>query len=231
MPTLRGTLLMLVLCVSAFAQDPVAAFPQNYRVLLDNDRVHVLRAHYGPHEAIGVHDHSDRPTIYVYLNDSGPVRFVHEPENLVLDHAPTQTGGFRVSPGRMERHRALNLSGKPSEYVRVELKGIPIGTLKPEFRAPPPQAPLVPGTAVVYDTAQLRIERVICAAEKMCELPSAGAPSVLVAFTPLRLRNRGKTSSLTDASPVAWLPNGEAATARSENKEPVHMLRIYLPVH
>jgi hypothetical protein len=56
-------------------QDPVTTFPQNYAIALYNGDVTVVRVHYGPHEHIAVHDHSKFPTIYVYLNDSGPVRF------------------------------------------------------------------------------------------------------------------------------------------------------------
>ena len=126
-----------VACV--FAQDPTVAFPNNYRKVLENADVVVLRAHYGPHESVGVHDHSDHPTVYVYLNDSGPVRFVHEPENVILTRPPTHTGAYRVSPGRKERHSVVNLTDKPSDYLRVELKKVPLGTLKHEFRGSVPE--------------------------------------------------------------------------------------------
>lgn len=36
-----------------FAQDPTVAFPNNYRKVLENVDVVVLRAHYGPHETVG----------------------------------------------------------------------------------------------------------------------------------------------------------------------------------
>ena len=42
----------------AIAQDPTVAYPKNYQIVLDNTDVTVLRAHYGPHESVGVHDHS-----------------------------------------------------------------------------------------------------------------------------------------------------------------------------
>jgi hypothetical protein len=62
----------------AIAQEPTVAFPKNYSVAFDNDFVSVIRVHYEAHEFIGVHDHSHLPTIYVYVSDSGPVRFEHD---------------------------------------------------------------------------------------------------------------------------------------------------------
>ena len=139
---LRVAVLMIVglSLAHALAQDPTVAFPNNYRKVLDNADVVVLRVHYGPHETVVVHDHSDHPTVYVYLDDSGPVRFVHEPENVILTRPPTHTGAYRVSPGRRERHSLVNLSDKPSDYLRVELKKVPLGTLKQEFRGSAPES-------------------------------------------------------------------------------------------
>src|SRR6202000_2141868 len=97
------------------------------------------------HEGVAVHDHSDDPTVYVYLGDSGPVRFVHEPENVILTRPPTHTGAYRGSPGRKGRHSVVNLTDKPSDYLRVELKKVPLGSLKHEFRGSAPAA-LVQGT-------------------------------------------------------------------------------------
>lgn len=193
----------------------------------------MLRAHYGPHESVGVHDHSGHPTVYVYLNDAGAVRFVHEPEGLALTRPPTHAGSFRISPGRVERHIVTNLSGEPSEYLRVELKQIPLGTLKQEFRSAAPQH-LQPGITVEYANPELRIDRVVCEGSSPCSLAAKEAPSVVVAFTPARLRVAGKSQTLTEASPVAWLQNGEAASVRASKHTDVglvHLLRIYLLKH
>ena len=222
---------MALCAVTACAQDPATAFPQNYRVLIDNPDVLVLHAHYGPHESLGVHDHSGRPTVYVYLNDSGPVRFVHQPEGLMLDRPPTHTGGFRVSPGQPERHTLTNLSDRPSDYLRVELKQVPLGTIKQEFRKIAPQSPLVPGTTVEFTNAQLTIERIVCEAPAPCALPASRTPSVVVAFSPVRVSFHAKWQILSAASPVVWLRPGEAASARSADSTPAHLLRIYPLAH
>jgi hypothetical protein len=212
------------------AQDPTVAFPNNYRNVLENSDVVVLRAHYGPHESIGVHDHSDHPTVYVYLDDSGPVRFVHEPENVILTRPPTHTGAYRVSPGRRERHSIVNLSDKPSDYLRVELKKVPLGTLKQQFRASAPET-LVQGTTVEFDDPVLRIERVICDAGTTCALPEESSPSVLVAFSPAELLERGKAKAFPEDSSTLWLREGEGAGVRATSSAPAHLLRIILLAH
>jgi hypothetical protein len=212
----------------AVAQDPTVAFPRNYRLVLDNPDVAVIRAHYAPHESVGVHDHSGHPTVYVYLNDSGPVRFVHQPENVILTRPPTHTGAFRVSPGRVERHSLVNLSDKPSDYLRVELKNVKLGTFKQEFRGPAPTPPLQPGTTLAFENSVLRIERVLCAPHTSCPLAPESAPSVLVAFSPAEISNGHRWHRIDPASTVAWLPQDRAANLRSDGDAPAHLLRILL---
>ena len=209
------------------AQDPTAAFPNNYRKVLENADVVVLRVHYGPHQTVGVHDHSDHPTVYVYLDDSGPVRFIHEPENVILTRPPTHTGAYRVSPGRRERHSLVNLSDKPSDYLRVELKKVPLGALKHEFRGSAPGA-LVQGTKVEFEDPTLRIERVVCDAGATCALPAESSPSLLVEFSPSQLLEHGKPKMFPEDSSVLWLRAGESASVRATSKAPAHLLRIVL---
>jgi hypothetical protein len=228
----KGLLLFGALaCVSAAAQDPTVAFPKNYRVVLDNADVVVLRAHYGPHESVGVHDHSDHPTVYVYLNDSGPVRFVHEPEGVMLTRPPTHTGAYRVSPGRRERHSLVNLSDRPSDYLRVELKRVPLGAIKQEFRGAAPEPPLKQGTTVEFDDQMIRIERVVCDAGAACAMQTEGAPSVLVAFTPTEMRTGRRWRPFDSESPVVWLAQDGAASVRANGPEQAQLLRIVLLQH
>jgi hypothetical protein len=227
-----GLLAAVSLCTAvAAAQDPTIAFPNNYRNVLENADVTVLRAHYAPHESVGVHEHSDHPTVYVYLNDSGPVRFVHEPENVVLTRPPTHAGAYRVSPGRRERHSLVNLSDKPSDYIRVELKKLPLGTLKREFRQAAPAEPLKQGTTVEFEDPALRIERVICNPGAACELNADAAPSVLIAFSPVELATRRRWSEIDPASAVAWMPPNRNEKMRSPDDAPAHLLRIVLLAH
>lgn len=229
----RVLLLMVVVLIvgacggRAAAQDPTVTLPNNYRKVLDNPDVTVLRVHYGPHERVAVHDHSDHPTVYVYLSDSGPVRFVHEPENVILTRPPTQTGSYRVSPGRRERHSVVNLSDRPADYLRVELKKVPLGTLKREFRGNAAQQ-LVQGTRVEFENPLLRIERVVCEPGTWCPLPEERAASVLVAFSPSELMEQRRTKPFPEESSTAWLPAGKGASVKALGASPAHLLRIVL---
>lgn len=213
---------------NAAAQDPTITLPKNYRKVLDNPDVTVLRVHYGPHEQVPVHDHPAYPTIYVYLDDCGPVRFVHEPENVILTRPPTHTGSYRVSPGRRERHSLVNLSDKPTDYLRVELKKVPLGTLKREFRGSAPQR-LEQETKVEFADPALRIERVICDPRGSCLLPEESAPSVLVAFSPSELREGRRRQAFPEQSSTLWLPAGKGASVKAMGASPAQLLRIVLP--
>ena len=95
--------------------------PPNYTTIFEDQTFRIIRVHYGPHEIVPVHDHPDTPTVYVYLNNSGPVRITHEEKDGTqssLVRPPTHTGAFRVSPGMLERHSIENLSDLPSDFLR-----------------------------------------------------------------------------------------------------------------
>jgi hypothetical protein len=174
--------LALLLTTTAIAQQPL---PANYQTILDNPDVLVMRVHYGPHEFVPMHDHSAYPTIYVYLNDSGEVRIDHEPPNAFsVTRPPTHTGAFRIAPGMKERHSITNLSDKPSDFLRVELKRIPPTDLQQVTRGEVP-SPLLPGTHTEFTDPALRIDRIVCPPTSACEAPGTPARSLLVAITRL----------------------------------------------
>jgi len=54
-----------------------------------------------PHQKLPVHNHPATPTLYVYVTDSGPVRFSHvEDHPFTINRPPEKAGTFRLSPGR-----------------------------------------------------------------------------------------------------------------------------------
>ena len=223
-------LLAAVVSSPATAQNPVVAFPNNYKLILDNPDVAVLRVHYGPLETVGVHDHSAFATVYVYLNDSGAVLFRHEEAKpFDLARPPTHAGAFRVSPGRMERHSVQNLSKLPSDFVRVELKHLPIHSLPEEFRGPAPTPPLVPGVAVEYNNPRLRVERIVCTPAMPCIVSAEAEPSVLVAVSAAPLTLTGLQQTLTMDRPVAWLPARASSSVMLPSGTSGQLLRIVLP--
>jgi hypothetical protein len=114
--------------------------------------------------------------------------------------------------------------------LRVELKKVPLGTLKHEFRATPPET-LEQGTKVEFDDAALRIERVVCDAGATCALPEESSPSVLVAFSPSVLVERGRPKPFPEDSSTLWLKAGKSSSVRAMSNEPAHLLRIVLLEH
>ncbi len=211
----------------AHAQDPLKAYPNSYSLLFDNPQVRVLRCHYGPHEHVGVHNHSDYPTVYVYISDAGPVRFTHvEEKAFVMTRPPVKAGSFRVSPGRPERHTVENLSDLSSDYLRIELKQIPLhGTLSPK-RGEAPTSLDRSGSTSVFSDPELAIDRVICLPGATCQLAPSVSPSLLVSLSPAKLS--GSLQQEMKSGNVAWLPASSSATVNPSGSAPAHLLRLQL---
>ncbi|HEX8118928.1 MAG TPA: hypothetical protein VF521_16740, partial [Pyrinomonadaceae bacterium] len=166
---LAAFLAQLLLLVPA--QDAQAAAPRSYRPEFENQRVRVARVVYQPRETIPLHDHPASPTVYVYLRDAGPVRFIHTGEDpFTLTRPAVRAGGFRLSKGAKETHTVESLTDQLNEYLRVELKGLTVdrqvfrGRFPPESRA----ARRLAGQKVRYEDKQVRITRVTCAARRTC---------------------------------------------------------------
>ena len=224
----------LLLCVlataatacTATAQDPIAAYPKNYSLALDNNVVSVIRVHYGPHERIGVHDHSKFPTVYVYLSASGPVRFEHdEKPPFRLTRPPLATGAFRVSPGRMERHAVENLGDVSSDFLRVELKQIPLGSFLQPFRGKAPSGPSQSGQAVEYRSPEFDVERVICQPETRCRLDKSASASLLIAFSPVKVSEDDNVELLKNGK-IKWVQGSHPASVAAASPVPAHLLQI-----
>jgi hypothetical protein len=195
-------LALALLTTTALAQSPL---PRNYKTILNNKDLLVMRVHYGPHEFVPMHDHSAYPTVFVYLNDSGPVRIDHEPPaSFSVTRPPTHTGAFRIAPGMTERHSITNLSELPSDFLRVELKTIPPTDLKEVTRGEVP-SPLMPGTHVEFQDTALEIDRIVCPPTVPCEAAPLQARSLLVPTTDLKMEGPAGKQSLKPGE-VAWLP-------------------------
>jgi hypothetical protein len=229
--TLRQLLLILFAAatIATHAQDPLTAYPKNYKLILDNPQVRVLRCHYGPHEHVGVHNHSDYPTIYVYLSDSGPVRFSHiEERAFVMTRPPVKAGTFRVSPGRPERHTVENLSDMSSDYLRIELKQIPLhGTLQP-FRGEAPATLTGNSTTTVFHEPQLTIQRIVCHIGPACTASEPSSPTLLVAFSSLKFAAPGQADKQMQSGDIQWLEKSPSLAISATTPTPAHLLSISL---
>ena len=227
---LRALALALIGCgLTARSQDPNAAYPRNYSIALETDEVTVMRVHYAPHEKLGVHDHSKNPTVYVYLNDAGPVQFQHFEEHaFALTRPPTNKGAFRSSPGRLEAHTVENLGDQSSDFLRVELKQVPLNKFTQSFRGAAPRSLSHSGTTVEFKNPFVEVQRIICAAPA-CPAEKAGNPSVLVAFTSARFTLQGKQEKQLEPGTTLSLSRSDAFTIAPLGDSVAHLLRIVVP--
>jgi hypothetical protein len=179
--------------------------PQNYRTTLENDDLLVMHVHYGPREFIPMHDHSAYPTVYIYLNDSGPIKIKHDgPDEEIAIRPPTHLGAFRVAPGVAERHSVTSQSDTASDFLRVELKRIPPDAIKDVFRGELPAQPPT-GTHTEFQNDALRIARTVCEATEPCSVPKVSARSLLIVMRDQTVASeRGPV--ILSAGNVHWLP-------------------------
>ncbi len=211
------------------AQDPLRTLPNNYKLLYENDDVLVIRAHYGAHEKIPVHDHSAFATVFVYLNNSGQVRIDHaEPGEKPVSvlRPPTVKGAYRVAGAIAERHSIENLGDSNSDFLRVELKHAAL-QLKEPFRGKAPQDLAQTSDVVEFHTPEVAIERIVCVASSACQVKPEPASSLLIALTPLIPVGVGNTMII---GAVRWLPSLQALSfSATAAGEPAYLLRIVLP--
>jgi hypothetical protein len=226
----KGILTTLLLLTATQQQ----TLPPNYTTILENPTFRIIKVHYGPHEIVPVHDHPDTPTVYVYLNNSGPVRITHEETDGTqssLIRPPTHTGAFRVSPGMLERHSIENLSDLPSDFLRVELLGSRLADKalafpNPDFRGPAPADLTRNLTATEFSSPKLTITRILCIDPTPCNPPATSAPSVLIAFSKTTVNVAGKPTPLETNNTLAIPANQPFAIAA-----PAHILQIAFATH
>jgi hypothetical protein len=217
---------------AAGAQDPLLTLPNNYRSIFDNADVAVIRAHYGAHEKIPVHDHTAFATVFIYLNDAGQVRIDHAEDGKVesVVRPPTVTGAYRVAAGIAERHSIENLGDSSSDFLRVELKYVSLASLKEPFRGKAPSSLKQNQDATEFTAPGLQIERIVCVEASPCTVKPSPSPSLLVAFTPLEVASTptGRKERV-EAGAVRWVASSQGLAVTSGGAAPPHILRLILP--
>ncbi len=129
----RSLLLGAALCLtatSAFAQDPVKVDPKHYTVVFENERVRVLKIHYGPHEKSVMHSHPDG--VVTFLTD--------ERGKFTMPDGTSQERSGKIGDSLWapaETHLPENLGDTPLEGILVELKGKPAAHAAPKASPPP----------------------------------------------------------------------------------------------
>ena len=211
------------------AQNGATALTQSYRTLLDNEQMQVVRVHYDPHEELPEHDHSRYPTVYVYLSNSGPVGFVHdEAHPFALTRRPVRAGWFRVSPGRVEKHRVANLGPMASDFLRVECKQIALRQIRSEFRYREDVSLTKTSATTDYSSPEMVIRRFVVAPGGVEHIQAETRPELLIAFAPTLVRERGEADRTMAAGSVLWMKAGVSFELLPAGAGAAHVLTVRL---
>jgi hypothetical protein len=211
---ISASLAFTVFCLAptAPAQDPLKILPDSYRLELENEWVRVVHVRYAPHAKLPAHDHPTVPTAYVYLNDSGPILFKHIGLSYgVIGRPATVAGAIRLARAVQEIHEVENPGDAPSEFLRVELKRMPLdaplrGRFYPESHPPDENV-----TKLHFENDHLRLTRRACAPEVACDLSAAAEPALLVALT-------------LEPGRSQWLGPGEKHIVQNKQASPAEFL-------
>jgi quercetin dioxygenase-like cupin family protein len=95
--------------------DSVSADPKHYKVEFENERVRVVRAHYGPREKSVMHSHPE--LVCTFLTDAN-FRFTY-PDGK-SEEINAKAGD--ILPHEAFEHLPENVSDRPFEAILVELK-------------------------------------------------------------------------------------------------------------
>ncbi len=119
-------MLLLAAGAVALAQNAYALLPHNYKLELENAYVRISRVSYSPGDKLRSHSHPSIPTIYVYVADGGPIRFIHDRPKFTIERSEVQAGSVRFNRNaQVETHHTEYRGTSPTEYLRVELKTMP----------------------------------------------------------------------------------------------------------
>ena len=221
--------LLLASAWTAFSQDPTKAAPESYKLQFENEWLRVLRVHYAAKQKVPVHDHSKGPAMYVYLNDSGPIRFTHSDWDHPLLVRPTvKAKSFRLSPTRFdnETHAVENPNDTPSDFLRIELRTEAPNRASLVGRFAPEQYARSSGLRKqVFDNSQLQVTR-LAPAEGRALTVSADTvrPSLVIIVS-------AGTSEKTvvKAGDTFWLAPGRQKTFESSGGgSPLELLKVDL---
>ncbi len=231
-------LLFVILLPSnlSLGQDPFVVAPQAYKRAFENDWVRVVRVHYAPFEKIAAHDHPGGQTVFIYLNDGGPVRFQHVEGfsgSYPATRPATKAGAFRLARVQPENHQAENLTELPSDFLQVELKTEPIDMESFNGRfVPEPRSPQQPRDyrKTEFENGQVRITRLVCKSGGRCGPLDSSHAAILVALSPVNLKLAGKGADSSQqkltAGQTQWLDQGRRFESSSSSQSPGEQLMI-----
>ena len=230
---MKQVILLITLCLTlsviTFGQDPTKAAPDSYKLQFENEWLRVLRVHYAAKQKVPVHDHSKGPAMYVYLNDSGPIRFTHTDwDHPLLVRQAVKAKSFRLSPTRFdnETHSVENPNDTASDFLRIELRTEAPDRASLSGRFAPDQFNRSAGLRrKVFENSQLRITRLSPPDGQVLTVTAeSGRPSLVIAVA----------AGLSGTANVAagdsfWLGPGEKRSFESNKlSAPIELLKLDL---
>jgi hypothetical protein len=200
-----------LLALLLLAQAPLQLLPKNYTLLYENYTLRILHVLYNRHQKLPTHNHSDRPTIYEFT----------------ITRQPEKAGTFRISPGRLEKHTVENLGDIPSEFLRIELKQIPLGFQRNSFRSPKIFDLSRAALSTEFSSPAFQIERIVSVGEPSA-IPPDPSPALLIAFSEATVEIAGSPHPLQSGK-VLWIPPGAPSRINYKDARSAYILRILLP--
>ena len=230
---MKQAILFTALCVTfsvlTFGQDPTKAAPDSYKLQFENEYLRVLRVHYAAKQKVPVHDHSKGPAMYVYLNDSAPIRFTHTDwDHPLLVRPAVKAKSFRLSPTRFdnETHAVENPNDTASDFLRIELKTEAPNRASLVGRFPPEQFARAKGLdRQVFDNSQLRVTRLSPADGRVLTVSAeAGRPSLVIVVV-----GGSSDKAAVRAGDTFWLaPGQQKKFESSDSTAPLEILKVDL---
>ena len=203
------------------AQHGAGVASKPYQLQFENAWVKVMRVHYEPRERLPEHQHPGGPNIYIYLNDGGPVLFKHEHGDsgeMAAVRPPTKARAYRLAGARQETHIVENRSDLPSDFLEVGLKtDINLKTFVGRHESAFGDS-AANTRNVEFDTDQIRVTRITCAAAIGCEPLIAAYPTLWIALSAIDFEGLPGSSPVSGpAGHTQWLDTG--VTVRYKNRD------------
>ena len=167
--------------------------------------------------------------MYVYLNDSGPIRFTHSDwDHPLLVRPAVKAKSFRLSPTRFdnETHAVENPNDTPSDFLRIELRTEAPNRASLVGRFPPEKFVRTKGIdRQVFDNSQLRVTRLSPAEGRVLTVSAeTGRPSLVIVVA-----GGSSDKAAVRAGETFWLAPGRQKTFESSDAAvPLEVLKVDL---
>jgi quercetin dioxygenase-like cupin family protein len=134
----------VVFAIPLPAQDPAVVSPKIIKVEFENDRVRILRVHYGPHDRTAMHSH---PAELVVRVTDGWTRATY-PDGTAREN---KGAAGAITWPEPTTHAVENLKDEPLENVEIEFKKVSAPSVPVSAPHPPSMAPAADAVVSLID--------------------------------------------------------------------------------